>query len=437
MNKIITIKEYISSLGLGRPVMDDQAMCANKWTYLFVHFDAGIVKNCYNVPPRKVTLDDIEQYGTDLFFNHPYEIARRQEKLDNIRHSDCNNCWECESRGVQSRRNPEPFYEAHRSRFGIPRSTTALPTILELYFNNTCDLKCIYCDEMSSSQWSSELKKYNEYFPVYTNNIESSFKKIFYEWFEKEGCTEILSYNILGGEPLIQNEFYEFADYLLDAMQRMPNRHNIKPELSLFTNGNTPEKYMTKWFHLLEKLQEHVSIRIDFSNESIGAKAEFIRSNLNWDTFESNINRTIEFAKGKDIRVRLGCAHNVLSIPSFLEYLKWANELQIKHGVKLTFGSNSVVQPSYLAVWNLTDEFKNNIDESVEWIRNNVPHWNDYANYLLTIKDGFGKYNTADLISILDFVKRMKDRRGLNFSETFPELGDWYKFCCEVAAKSK
>ena len=437
MNKVITIKEYISTLGLGRPVMDDQAMCANKWTYLYVHFDAGVVKNCYNVPPRNVTLADIEQYGTDIFFNHPYEIARRQEKLDNIRHSDCNNCWECENRGVRSRRNPEPFYEAHRGRFKTPRGTEALPTTLELYFNNTCDLKCIYCDEMSSSQWGSELKRFGEYFPIHTNTIESSFKKVFYEWFEKEGCHEILSYNVLGGEPLIQNEFYEFVDYLLDAMQRMPNRHNIKPELSLFTNGNTPAKYMDKWLVTLEKLQEHVSIRIDFSNESVGARSEFIRSNLNWNTFESNINRTIEAAKGKDIRVRLGCAHNALSIPTFIEYLKWADALQKKHEVELTFGSNSVVQPSYLAVWNLTDEFKNNLTEAVDWIRNNVAHWNEYADYLLTIRDGLGKYNLDDLISIPRFVERMKERRGLDFAATFPELGNWYKFCNEAAAKGK
>jgi hypothetical protein len=236
---------------------------------------------------------------------------------------------------------------------------------------------------------------------------------------------------------LVENEFYEFVDYLLEAMQRTPNRHNIKPELSLFTNGNTPVKYMDKWLATLERLQEHVSIRIDFSNESVGARSEFIRSNLNWDTFESNINRTIEAAKGKDIRVRLGCAHKALSIPTVIEYLKWADALQKKHGVELTFGSNSVVQPSYLAVWNLSDEFKNNITEAVDWIRNNVAHWNEYADYLLTIRDGLGKYNMDDLISIPAFVERMKERRGLDFAATFPELENWYKFCHEAAIKGK
>jgi hypothetical protein len=95
------------------------------------------------------------------------------------------------------------------------------------------------------------------------------------------------------------------------------------------------------------------------------------------------------------------------------------------------------VQPSYLAVWNLSDEFKNNITEAVDWIRNNVAHWNEYADYLLTIRDGLGKYNMDDLISIPSFVERMKERRGLDFAATFPELGNWYKFCHEAAIKGK
>lgn len=429
MNKVITIREYTKSLNLGRPILDGQSMCANKWTYLYVDFHSNIVRNCYNVPPRKVTEEELDQYGADFFFNHPYEIDRRQEKLDNIKHSDCDNCWSCETRGVRSQRKPEPFYEAHRSRFGIPRGTQALPTFLEIYFNNTCDLKCVYCNDSSSSQWATELKKYNEIAIHREDNTNGKLKKTFYQWFEQEGSKEILTYNILGGEPLVQNEFYEFIEYLLNILKQTPNRHGIKPELALFTNGNTPQKYMEKWLSLLETLQEHISIRIDFSNESIGARSEFIRSNLSWETFEKNVNRTIGAAKGKDIRIRLACTHTALSIPKFLDYLKWARNLELTHNVNLEFGSNSVVQPRYLSPWNLTENFKEDISKTIQWIDENAPHWKDYSDYLLTVREGLGKYNLEDLKSIPEFVEKMKVRRGLNFLETFPELTDWYEFC--------
>jgi organic radical activating enzyme len=433
MNKIITIKEYIKTLHLGRPQLDGQAMCANKWTFLYVHFDAGIVRNCYNVPPRVVTLDDINKYGTDIFFNHPYEIERREEKLKNIKHSDCNNCWNCEDRGVKSQRKPEPFYEAHRIRFNAPRDTTALPSFLELYFNNICDLKCVYCNDLSSSQWGAELKKYNEPSLSYRDTTGGQLKKIFYEWFEKEGSKELLTYNILGGEPLIQNDFYEFADYLLKILKKSPNRYNIKPELSLFTNGNTPKKYLERWFALLNELEKYITVRIDFSNESVGSRSEFIRSNLNWKIFEKNINSTIEFSKGKDIRIRFACTHSIMSIPNFIEFLKWAREIEKRHDVNLSFGTNGVVQPAYLSTWNLTEDFKPYIDQSVTWIKENAPHWNDQAEYLLSVKEGLGKYNLKDLKSIPSFVEKMMIRRNLDFLQTFPELQNWYKFCREIS----
>lgn len=432
MKHLITIKDYTKSLNLGRPSLDGKAMCSNKWTYLYIDFHSNIIRNCYNVPPRTVNETELDLYGVNFFFDHPYEIQRRQEKLDNIRHSDCSNCWNCEDRGVRSQRKPEPFYEAHRLRAGISRGTQAIPTFLELYFNNTCDLKCVYCNESSSSQWAAELKKYDEYKIYQDNALNSKLKKVFYEWFEEDGSKEILSYNILGGEPTIQNEFYEFLEYLLDILKKHPNKYGIKPELALFTNGNTPRKYMEKWLSILENLQEHISIRIDFSNESIGERSEFIRSNLNWVNFEKNINQTIKISKDKDIRIRLACTQTVLSIPTFIEYLKWAKNLESEHGIQLEFGSNSVVQPSYLSPWNLTVDFKNNIEESMDWINQNSPRWKDYSEYLSSIKEGLGKFNIEDLKFIPEFVERMKTRRGLDFLKTFPELSDWYEFCRKI-----
>jgi sulfatase maturation enzyme AslB (radical SAM superfamily) len=437
MNKIITVKDYTKNLKLGRPELDGQAMCANKWTFLSVHFDAGIIKNCCNVPAKPISSDDLLKYDTDVFFNTPYELERRQEKLDNVKHSDCVSCWTCEEKGVRSQRKPEPFYEAHRSRFNVPRGTEALPTFLELYFNNTCDLKCVYCNDLSSSQWATELKKYNELSLNYKDTTDGKLKEIFYQWFETEGCQNILNYSILGGEPLIQSEFHEFVEYLLVLMEKNPNRHKIKPELTVFTNGNTPTKYMDRWLLLLDRLHNHVSVRIEFSNESIGARSEFIRSNLNWNTFESNVNRTIIATKGKDIRIRFACTHNVLSIARFIDFLKWVNDLQITHGIEIEFGSNGVVQPSYLSTWNLTEDYKSSITEAIDWINQTVPSWKEYSEYLSTIRDGLGKYNIDDLISIPAFVERMKERRGLDFATTFPELQNWYKFCNEVAVKGK
>jgi len=304
MNDIITVNEYVKQSNIGSFVLDDQAMCANKWTFLYVDFHSGTVKNCFNVPNRKITEKEIFELGTKIFFNHPYELERRQEKLDNIKHSDCQNCWTCESKGIQSNRRPNNYYELHRSRFNVERGLTPLPTFLELYFSNLCDLKCVYCDPQFSSQWESEKKKYNEPVDISKDTTNGSLTDIFYKWFEEDGCKNIITYNILGGEPTIQNKFYEFAEYLINCLDRIPPVQKIKPEIRIITNGNTPPHYMDKLISILERLSEKLSIKIDFSNGSIGKRAEFIRSNLDWNTFEKNVNRIAEFSKGKDVHIK-------------------------------------------------------------------------------------------------------------------------------------
>lgn len=437
MNKVISIQEYIKKANIGPFVFDDQAMCANKWTFLYVNFHGGVVKNCYNVPDRQISVKDLTDYGADVFFNHPYEIERRQEKLNNIKHSDCNNCWTCESKGVRSRRQPVNFYEVHRTRFQKPVGLDPLPTFLELYFSNACDLKCLYCNNQFSSQWEAELRKYNEPFETLKDDTNGLLKKVFYEWFEKEGCENILTYNILGGEPTIQNDFYEFADYLIEQLNRTTNKHSIKPEICITTNGNTPPKYIDKFIEVLDKLSEKMSIRIDFSNGSIGTRSEFVRTGLNWSTFEKNVIRITKFAKGKDIRIRFNCAHTALTVPTFIEFLKWAQEIQTKNNVKFSFATNTVVQPSNLSPWNLTEDFKINVEECIQWIRESAPEWTSYIDYLETLKNGIGKYNISDLKTIPHWAAQLKERRGLDFVETFPELRNWYEFCNKILIDSK
>lgn len=437
MNKIISIKEYIKQSNIQSPELDGQAMCANKWTFLYVNFHAGVVKNCYNVPDRKITVEELTTLGTNVFFNHPYEIERRQEKLDNIKHSDCSNCWTCESKGVRSRRQPVNFYELHRSRFGTPVGLEPLPTFLELYFSNACDLKCIYCNNQFSSQWEAELRKYGEPFETLKDDTNGLLKQRFYEWFEKEGCASILTYDILGGEPTIQNDFYEFTDYLIDALSRIPNQHSIKPEICITTNGNTPERYIGKFMDTLDKLSNHMSIRIDFSNGSVGKRAEFVRTNLDWNIFERNVRRISEFSKGKDIRVRFNCAHTAITVPTFIDFLKWAHEIKTEYDIKITFATNTVVQPSNLSPWNLTEDFKDNVQECIDWINTTAPEWQDYIKYLESLKNGIGKYNIEDLKTIPHWAEQMRTRRGLDLLETFPELRDWYEFCCKVAVQTE
>jgi len=103
------------------------------------------------------------------------------------------------------------------------------------------------------------------------------------------------------------------------------------------------------------------------------------------------------------------------------------------HSVNVYFSTNTVVQPFNLSPWNLTEDFKQTIDDCIQWINESAPEWIKYIEYLETLKNGIGKYSLEDIKTIPHWAAQMKERRGLDFLETFPELSDWYKFCQQLS----
>jgi organic radical activating enzyme len=420
------LQDYIKSLPkLKKDLTDKSAMCATKWIHTSVYLSQNIVKNCCRVPNRHVTVQDIQLYGKDVFQNHPYEIERRQEKLNNIQHSDCKDCHACEDKNIASARLPKPFYDLHKNRFQETfDSTKPLPTELELYFNNTCDLKCVYCDSQYSSQWETENRKFNGFKKEIVDSTQ--FRNTFWQWFNEDVSDKILQYYILGGEPLIQEEFYEFLEKLIPIITQRPNRFNIKPELIVSTNGNTPAQYLDKWFKIIPELSKVMSIQMTISIEGIGTKAEFIRSNLNWDRFDNNLNKIANIAKEFNIRLRFNLTHSVLSITSLLELLKHLKQIKDRVGIEFELIESNVVEPAYLAPWMLTSDFSSYIDQACDWIEVDAPEWIKYNTFLKGIANSFGTGSLDNLQLFAQWEQRMIERRNLNFLDTFPEMSEWH-----------
>lgn len=427
----ITFRDYIKTFPKLEKEFDNAAMCAMKWIYLYVHLGEGVVKGCHNVPHRYITSNDIIKYGKDLFTNSDYEINTRQEKLDNIKNPDCQRCWNSESKNVRSCRLPEPYYKMHRDRFPeITNDLTPMPTMIEIAFNNTCDLKCIYCSSIFSSQWQTEDKKFSiisKQQPV----APKGFEDIFWQWLEQHGSNTLLQYYILGGEPLIQPEFYDFIDKFIPLIKANPNKFNVKPELVILTNGNTPEKYLTKWFEKIKELNEVVSVQFHISIEGYGNKAEYIRTNLNWDRFSNNVDKILEFSKSGASEIRFSITHSAMSITSCLDLLQWIKKLSNKHNIDVDLIRTSVAHPEHLAPCMLTPNFNTYIDEACSWIETDAPEWRHYIGFLKGIGNSFGKHSAEDLKKFTAWEQDMVGRRNFKTKTTFPEMATWLEYCYE------
>lgn len=418
----IELHDYMKNFPKLEKQLDGNAMCAMKWIHQFVNLQEGIVKMCHNVPHRHVTEEDIKKYGKDIFMNHPYENERRNEKLNNIKHSECNSCWQNENKGIRSCRLPQPFYDMHRDRFG---GTSVMPTQLEIVFSTSCDLKCVYCSSSFSSQWDLENKKFDKNYsprPTAPDGLEETFWK----WLEEDAVEHLLQYYIMGGEPLLQPKVYEFFERLIVLLEMKPNRFNVKPAIIIITNGNTPNLYLEKWLDIIPRLQKHVSIQIDFSIEGYKERAEFIRSNLNWNRFIYNIDKIM--GKFPDIRYRFSITHSALSITTTKQLLQTIKEIKDKNGANAELIRTSVANPSYLAPWMLTKNFAQYIDNACDYIKTHAKEWSYYIDHLESIKNSLGNHSVDDLHKFCLFDQRMKHRRNLDIEKIFPEMKEWVKY---------
>lgn len=429
-------------------------ICNFKWTWPIFSIARTDYRLCCKTPLRPIDMS-----SENSFINSDYEKQRRLEMLQGIRHNDCIDCWKVEDTGALSFRKTEgskPSFEERFSRQLIEEfGTTDLdevakvvnidskilesnePSNLELALNNTCDLQCIYCHNTRSSQWAlDDLKNkvisFERYKAVTQKITETEFTEKLWNWIENFAKNHLTWISIVGGEPSITPEFYLHMDRLLEVYKDGPHK---KAELWIITNMHTPPAYFDKFISCLEKLSKVFRLCIGISTESVYERAEFMRSNLTWNKFESNIDRLlrtdIEFHE-----IKLYASINALSVPGTLEFLKWHNKLNTLHNKEITITTNIVTFPDSLSPFILPGNFATYIREAINYFAD-TPYANkkfksDYLNFLKGIETGITQdkfVSTERLTQFYNQVSATASRTKLDFAEIFPEINDFYKYC--------
>jgi hypothetical protein len=171
--------------------------------------------------------------------------------------------------------------------------------------------------------------------------------------------------------------------------------------------------------------------------EALYEQAEYIRNGLNWERFESNVNKL--FSSNANIELAFLPSINVMSIPRLPKFLKWVYDLSKKHDKAVMLKQNIVTYPEVHSPFILPNDMADYIDPAIEWMKNietEMPDvsdkfgtWVGYTEFLCKLRDGI-KYNDVDNTGIRRaFVNWFDDfdrKRNLNFVNTFPELANFY-----------
>lgn len=445
-------------------------ICKKAWDYPIVNLANNEVSMCCHSKHHKISNEDITRLGKDIFTKFEPIRQAKLDLLNGIQTDNCSYCWKLENNGLKSSRYGHGFsrfaeYVEHTNHYEgkkAPEIKNMLMNLtdeqkedlatnidyvnnVEIALGNTCDLKCVYCNEFFSTQWITEKIKYKEIPINFSKDVDpmtnSNLEKAWWEWFFDRVANTTTVIGFIGGEPLIISKLYEYIDKILLKFSEV--KVNRPVYLSVVTNFNTPEQYFTKFMELIPRISStDLILDLNISLESVGERTEFIRTGTKWERFTSNIEEMLSLLSTmenkKCVSINLMLALNALCVSDLPNFFKWVSGMQTKYGVPINLRGGTVVYPNWLSTTILPLSYISYIDEAIQILKNEKMNrdaylfgtWDEYITQLYELKNSIGTNTDVNLLS--EFSKnidQLSERRSLDFFGTFPEMIEFYIEC--------
>jgi hypothetical protein len=400
------------------PIKTETA-CQLKWAWSTIWLHTGKTLSCHRTGESELTAENFSE-----FHNTPLKITEREAMLQGKwPEKSCSYCKDIEQTGGTSDRMrmmtipnlSPPELESD------PTLTHVDPTLVEVYFNNTCNLGCLYCHGIFSSSIEAENVKFGTFNKngILIDATPSKFKEMvgyFWQWFP-EGFKKVRRFHVLGGEPFYQKEF----DRLLDMIEQYPNP---QCELNIVTNlmlsKSRLQEYIDRFKNLLvtKKLKR---IDITCSIDCWGPEQEHVRWGIKLDHWEENFNLLLEY---KWLYLNINQTISVLTLKTMPELLEKLNQWRTKRKVGHWF-TGVTPGPTFMKAHILgPDEFRQDVKKIMLLMpRNNdedllaYDYMKGILNQILVTEQDADE--VKKLITYLDEKDR---RRGTDWQSVFPWL---------------
>lgn len=402
------------------PIKTDTA-CQLKWNWstLYLH-------NAHTASCHRTSFSDIDPSRFSEFHNTPTKIQDRQDMLAGLwPEKNCAYCREIEqSGGFSDRMLHLEIPDLSPPELATdPNAVVVSPTILEVYFNNTCNLACLYCIPDLSSKINQEYEKHGD-FVKHGVRLQSVKKKSTYGelierfWTWMDGNSHRLKrLNVLGGEPFYQEDFYRLLDRF-DIAAHPDLELNITT--NLMVTHDRLRSLIDRWQSLLSR--RHLK-RIDLtcSIDCWGGEQEYVRYGIDLEQWQKNFQTLLD---KKWIKLNINQTITVLTIktmPQLLERLStWREARDVGH-----YFSAASPQPSYLMPHVLGGQI---FQKDFETIISLMPDKNQQdslaRSYMRGIRDKImnSHPDQQEKKNLRVFLEEKDRRRDTNWRQTFPWL---------------
>ena len=309
-----------------------------------------------------------------------------------------------------------------------PHSVTATPTMLEVWFTNKCNQKCVYCGPRFSSLWEQELRDHGEIpgrrfkntSPKLSGDQYQTALRGLWQYLEQKG-RYLRRFGILGGEPFLHEE--EIIQ-CLDFWEQNPN-----PDLVLYfiTNLNLPQKLLRKYYAKIDSLIAKNcvwKVQITASLDGWGPEQQFTRFGLDLDLFENNFT---ELAKQPWSTVSINSTISALTIktmPEMLEKMQYWDSLRAPRQEKIIFSFQTVISSFDDPLIFGPGIFEHSFDEILQMMPRNTDSENNNWEHMNSIKTKIAKSrrDPGKIQLLKNYLETLDQRRGTNWQQIFPWL---------------
>lgn len=415
------------------PIHTDTS-CLLKWAWSTVFLRQGKSASCHRTDQHAIPLDNFAS-----FHNLPEKIRARETMLaGEWPQGGCQYCEKIEKSGGMSDRQYQ--LHAHHDEYQTPSEllvdpaqTHVVPTILEVYFNNTCNMSCLYCGSHFSSKWEEENRRFGEFktgkvhFGWDLKQPDLDYQHMLKEFWrylhEEDRYLKIRQYQIAGGEPFHQEELEQSIEFW-DAHPNPEVAFNFITNLKV-----SPRKFQSTIERLGRMVEQGKIKRVQISSslDSWGPQQEYVRWGLDLNEWTENF----EYLLDKPwVQQCINSAINPLSIhttPELIRRLNAWNDRKV--GGFISYSFMTVMFPGYMdpAIFG-GGVFDKAFEEILGELRDTHPHEKSIKEHMAGIAQQVSKAQRDPVMidALKTYLDEIDRRRGTDWRSLFPWLDqDW------------
>lgn len=348
----------------------------------------------------------------DIWNNSQYKELRNN-MLEGKPSAICQTCYDQEALTFPS------FRENNNKRFMTPaleetilRNTKDDGTYedfnllyWDIRYNNVCNYKCRMCSPHFSTKW------YEDSEMLGWGKIPGPFILIekFEEWLEdhKNNLTNLQMAYFAGGEPMVQDEHYQFLEFLID-------KGITDVELYYQSNGSILRHKKRNIFDLWKHFKD---VTYSVSLDGLGPMGEYIRSGMKTHVVDKNL----QAIRDNGYRVTVSSViqmYNIMFLGEFWDELAsrdWCNSTQIYF--------QPLLRPEYLRTKHLPDDMKLIAIGKLMNCNGYKAHPEIFDPVILALREDRSEEAFAEFVS---YTKVLDAKRNEKITDWWPEMGEYF-----------